>query len=100
MLRSKYKKEKKSLISEITEKNISTIMMSIVLKGTSKVKSHFIYECTYLDEGIEKIVPVIAEDMCSAVAKIKPYVNKNISENKTLFFIGGEDSLISRTNKN
>jgi len=34
------------------------------------------------------------------VAKIKPYVNKNISENKTLFFIGGEDSLISRTNKN
>ena len=81
MLRSKYKKEKKLLIDELTEKNISTIMTSIILKGTSKVKSHFIYECTYLDESVEKIVPVIAEDMCSAVAKIKPYVNKNISEN-------------------
>ena len=86
MLRSKYKKEKKSLISELNEKNISTVMMSVVLKGTSKVKSHFIYECTYLDEDVEKVVPVIAEDMCSAVAKIKPYINKNISENKTTTF--------------
>lgn len=99
MLRNKYKKEKDNLIKELQEKEATTIMMSIVLKGTSKVKAHFIYECTYLDNGEEKEVPVIAEDMCSAVNKIKPYINKDISANQAQFYIGGEDTLISRLKK-
>ena len=96
MLRNKYKKEKENLIKELVDKDAHTIVMNVVLKGTSKVKAHFIYEVTYLDNGVEKEVPVIAEDMCSAIAKIKPYVNKDISESQAQFYIGGEDTLISR----
>lgn len=96
MLRSKYKKEKNKLLGELLKKGSCTIMMSIILKGTSKVKDHFIYECTYLDQGEEKQLAVIAEDMCKAVDKIRPLVNKDISENKAQIFLGGEDTLISR----
>ena len=69
MLRSKYKKEKEVLLKELLNKGDCTIMLSITLKGTSKVKNHFIYECIYLDHGEEKQLAIIAEDMCKAVDK-------------------------------
>ena len=72
-------------------------MLSITLKGTSKVKDHFIYECVYLDEGKEKQLAVIAENMIKAVDKIRPLVNKNISDHKAQFIVGAdEDVVLSR----
>ncbi|MBL20194.1 MAG: hypothetical protein CMC82_10330 [Flavobacteriaceae bacterium] len=94
MLRSKYKKEKENLLKELSNKSSNTIMLSIILKGTSKVKDHFIYECIYLDEGEEKQLAVIAENMISAVEKIKPLVNKNISGHRAQFIVGADDDVI------
>lgn len=97
MLRSKYKKEKQNLLKEILDKGSKTLMLSITLKGTSKVKDHFIYECVYLDEGKEKQLAVIAENMIKAVDKIRPLVNKNISDHKAQFIVGAdEDVVLSR----
>ena len=100
MLRSKYKKEKENLIKGLLNRGSCTIMLSINLKGTSKVKDHFIYECVYLDQGKEKEISVIAEDMCRAVDKIKPLINQNISENRAQFIVGSEDVLLSRLKNN
>lgn len=94
MLRSKYKKEKENLLKELLNKSSNTIMLSIILKGTSKVKDYFIYECIYLDEGEEKQLAVIAENMISAVDKIKPLVNKNISDHRAQFIVGADDDVI------
>ena len=97
MLRSKYKKEKENLLKELSNKSSNTIMLSVILKGTSKVKDHFIYECVYLDEGKEKQLAVIAENMIKAVDKIRPLVNKNISDHKAQFIVGAdEDVVLSR----
>ena len=100
MLRSKYKKEKEVLLKELLNKGSCTIMLSIVLKGTSKVKNHFIYQCTYLDQGEEKELAVIAEDMCKAVDKIRPLVNKDISDSQAQFIVGSEDVVLSRMKQN
>jgi len=100
MLRSKYKKEKEILIKGLLNRGSCTMMLSINLKGTSKVKDHFIYECVYLDQGEEKEISVIAEDMCKAVDKIRPLINQNISENKAQFMVGSEEVLLSRLKNN
>lgn len=100
MLRNKYKKEKENLIKGLLNIGSCTMMLSIILKGTSKVKDHFIYECIYLDQGIEKEISVIAEDMCKAVDKIRPLINQNISENRAQFMVGSEDVLLSRLKNN
>jgi hypothetical protein len=100
MLRSKYKKEKEVLLKELLNKGSCTIMLSIILKGTSKVKDHFIYQCTYLDQGEEKELAVIAENMCKAVDKIRPLVNKDISDSQAQFIVGSEDVVLSRMKQN
>jgi hypothetical protein len=100
MLRNKYKKEKENLIKGLLNRGSCTIMLSIVLKGTSKVKDQCIYECIYLDQGVEKEIFVIAEDMCKAVDKIRPLINQNISENRAQFMVGSEDVLLSRLKNN
>ena len=100
MLKSKYKKEKEALIQSLLNKGSCTIMLSINLKGTSKVKDHFIYECVYLDQGKEKELFVIAEDMCRAVEKIKLLVNKDISDSQAQFIVGSEDVVLSRLKNN
>ena len=100
MLRKKYKKEKEVLLKDLLNKGSCTIMLSINLKGTSKVKDHFIYECIYLDQGKEKEIFVIEKDMCKAVDKIRPLINQNISENKAQFIVGSEEVLLSRLKNN
>tara|TARA_R100000742_G_C4202146_1_gene30928 strand:- start:41 stop:343 length:303 start_codon:yes stop_codon:yes gene_type:complete len=100
MLKSKYRKEKEALLQDLLNKGSCTIMLQIILKGTSKVKNHFIYECTYLDQGEEKELFVIAEDMCRAVEKIKPLVNKDISDSQAQFIVGSEDVVLSRLKSN
>jgi hypothetical protein len=100
MLRSKYRKEKESLIKGLLNRGDCTMMLSINLKGTSKVKDHFIYQCVYLDQGEEKEIFVIEKDMCKAVDKIRPLINQNISENKAQFIVGSEEVLLSRLKNN
>ena len=100
MLRNKYKKEKENLIKELLNRGSCTMMLSINLKGTSKVKDHFIYQCVYLDQGEEKEIFVIEKDMCKAVDKIRPLINQNISENKAQFIVGSEEVLLSRLKNN
>lgn len=100
MLKSKYRKEKEVLLNDLLNKGSCTIMLSINLKGTSKVKDHFIYECIYLDQGKEKELFVIAEDMCRAVDKIKPLINQDISANQAQFIVGSEEALLSRLKNN
>ena len=100
MLKSKYRKEKEVLLKDLLNRGSCTIMLSINLKGTSKVKDHFIYECVYLDQGEEKELFVIAEDMCRAVDKIRPLINKDISANQAQFIVGSEEVLLSRLKSN
>ena len=100
MLKSKYKKEKQDLIHGLLNRGSCTIMLSINLKGTSKVKDHFIYECIYLDQGEEKELFVIAEDMCRAVEKIKPLINQDIPASQAQFIVGNEEALLSRLKSN
>ena len=90
MLRNKYKKHNIELIDELLKKNHSTIVLSINLIGTSKVKDNFIYECVYLDQSSVKNISIIAQDVTQALARLEPYVNLGIPEQTLRVMLGSE----------
>ena len=90
MLKNKYKKDNADLIDGLLKKNHSTIVLSINLIGTSKVKYNFIYECTYLDQRSVKNISIIAQDVTQALARLEPYVNLGIPEQALRVMLGNE----------
>jgi len=51
MLRKKYQQEEPDLIEELLNKGRTTAVLSINLKGVSKITDHYIYEVHLLDNG-------------------------------------------------
>ena len=97
MLRKKYKKDRKTLAKDITETGCNSIILNIELKAISKIKDHFIYDVTYLDNGVVKNMPVITTNILGILETIKPYINTGLTEQQISFEIGSnEETILSR----
>ena len=95
-LRSKYKQPKEDVVKDIKALGVDTCILTINLKATSKIKDHFIYEVTYLDDGELKTVPIVSTSILGIIDVLSPYVNKGLSEQKVTFLAGSEDVVASR----
>ena len=90
MIRKKYKQEDQELAASLQELNINTAILEIKLLGLSKIKNNLLYECRYVDRGTIKTVPIIAQDVTQAIAKLDPYVESAIPENVLKIMLGTE----------
>ena len=90
MIKKKYKKENSELIKSIQDMGRDIAMLEIKLVGTSKVKDNLIYECTYTDKGDIKNVPVIAQDVTQALAKLEQFTHSGIPEPVLQYMLGSE----------
>ena len=95
-LKNKYKQSKQDVIDDIKSSGVDTCILKINLKATSKIKDHFIYEDTYLDDGELKTVPIVSTSILGVIDVLSPYVNKGLSEQKVSFLAGSEDVVASR----
>jgi len=90
MIKKKYKKENSELIKSLQDMGRDIAMLEIKLIGTSKVKDNLIYECTYTDKGDIKNVPVIAQDVTQALAKLEQFTHSGIPEPVLQYMLGSE----------
>tara|TARA_B100001059_G_scaffold51215_1_gene44675 strand:+ start:4350 stop:4652 length:303 start_codon:yes stop_codon:yes gene_type:complete len=90
MLRRKYQQEKPDLIQDVVSKGKLTAILSIKLQGVSKIADHYIYEVRFLDNGIEKNIPIIAFDVTQALAKLEPHLNIGIPSATLKWMLGNE----------
>ena len=90
MIKKKYKKENSELIKSLQDMGRDIAMLEIKLGGTSKVKDNLIYECTYTDKGDIKNVPVIAQDVTQALAKLEQFTHSGIPEPVLQYMLGSE----------
>lgn len=90
MIKKKYKKEKQELINSLTKMGRNVAVLEIKLVSTSKVKDNLIYECVYVDNNIIKHVPIIAQDVTQALAKLEQYTNSGIPESVLKIMLGSE----------
>lgn len=90
MIRKKYKKEEQEFRESITELGRNAVVLEIKLLGTSKVKNNLIYQCTYLDGGIEKTVSILAYDVTQALAKLDQFTNSGIPQSVLKYMLGNE----------
>ena len=74
-----------------------TCILKINLISKSKIENHFLYECSYLDEGQLKCVTIVGKDITEIINILKPYVNIGKSEQWINFQFGNEDVIASRT---
>lgn len=73
-----YSRSKKDLLKSLKNVKRQSLVLSIEVIETSKIKDHFIYECVYLDNSIEKRINIIASDITEAMQKLEPYVGIGI----------------------
>ncbi len=90
MLKKKYLRKKNDLLHSLNSIERQTIVLSIEVIETSKIKDHLIYECDYLDNGTQKQINIIAKDITEAMEKLEPYVGAGIPA-PTLNHILGND---------
>ena len=90
MIKKKYKKEKKELIKSLQNMGRGIAVLEIKLVGTSKVKDNLIYECTYLDKDDVKNVPIVAQDVTQALAKLEQFTHSGIPEPVLQYMLGSE----------
>ena len=90
MIKKKYKKEKKDIIKSLQNMGRDIAVLEIKLVSTSKVKDNLIYECTYLDQDDIKNVPIIAQDVTQALAKLEQFTNSGIPESVLQYMLGNE----------
>ncbi len=90
MIKKKYKKEKKELIKSLQNMGRGIAVLEIKLVGTSKVKDNLIYECTYLDKDDVKNVPIVAQDVTQALAKLEQFTHSGIPESVLQYMLGNE----------
>jgi len=90
MIKKKYKKENSELIKSIQNMGRDIAVLEIKLVGTSKVKDNLIYECTYTDKGNIKNVPIIAQDVTQALAKLEQFTHSGIPESVLQYMLGSE----------
>ena len=94
MLRKKYKKKNDDLVEDIIKSGTKTCILRIQLKAVSKLEHHFIYEVSYLDDGVVKTIPIFAQNITEILDTIEPYVNKGLSEQATAFGVGSSEEII------
>jgi hypothetical protein len=90
MIKKKYKKENSELIKSIQDMGRDIAVLEIKLIGTSKVKNNLIYECTYTDKGDIKNVPIVAQDVTQALAKLEQFTHSGIPESVLQYMLGNE----------
>ena len=90
MIKKKYKKENSELIKSLQDMGRDIAMLEIKLVGTSKVKNNLIYECTYTDKGDIKNVPIVAQDVTQALAKLEQFTHSGIPEPVLQYMLGSE----------
>lgn len=90
MIKKKYKKENSELIKSIQDMGRDIAVLEIKLIGTSKVKNNLIYECTYTDKGDIKNVPIVAQDVTQALAKLEQFTHSGIPETVLQYMLGNE----------
>jgi len=89
-LKSKYQRDESELIDSLIRKGKRTFITQIQLIETSKVKSHLIYDCTYIDNGVKKQINIIAVDISDAVSKVEQIVEQHIPEITANVMLGSE----------
>jgi len=93
ILRKKYRQLRKDLIKDLVSKDNPTAILAIELKGVSKIQGHYIYEVNFLDNGVEKTIPVIAIDISQVLAKLEPHVNLGIPATTMKWMLGSERNI-------
>ena len=73
-----------------------TCIIKINLVSKSKLENHFVYKCSYLDQGQLKCVSIVAKDITDIIKILNPYVNVGKSEQWINFQLGNEDVIASR----
>lgn len=89
-LKKKYNRSESNLIKSIKKLDRTTVVLSIEVIETSKVKDHLIYECVYLDNNTKKQINIIAKDITGAMKKLEPYVGAGIPAIATNQILGNE----------
>lgn len=89
-LKKKYSRSKSELLKSLKSIQRQSIVLSIEVIETSKIKDHLIYECVYLDNAVEKQVNIIARDITEAMQKLEPYVGAGIPDTTTNLILGSE----------
>ena len=90
MIRNKYKNTREDLVKKLVKGDRKTIVLNISVIETSKVIGHLIYECTYLDNGVEKTTNIIAEDITDAMNKLEPLLNSGIPSATINYMLGSK----------
>lgn len=90
MLREKYRQDKPDLIQDVISKGRTTGIISIKLKGVSKIADNYIYEVHFLDNSSQKTIPIIAMDVTQALAKLEPHLNIGIPTATLKWMLGTE----------
>lgn len=88
MLKKKYHRNKDELITSLNDIDRQTVVLSIEVIETSKIRDYLIYECDYLDNGVQKKVNIIAKDITEAMQKLEPYVGKGIPDTTANLILG------------
>ena len=89
-LKSKYKRGDGELIDSMLKSGNRTFITRIQLIETSKIKGHQIYECRYVDNGSQKQVNIIANDVSGAVAKLEAIVGFGMPQQAANLLLGSE----------
>jgi len=89
-LKSKYKRGDGELIDSMLKSGNRTFITRIQLIETSKIKGHQIYECRYVDNGSQKQVNIIANDVSDAVAKLEAIVGFGMPQQAANLLLGSE----------
>ena len=89
-LKSKYKRGDGELIDSMLKSGNRTFITRIQLIETSKSKGHQIYECRYVDNGSQKQVNIIANDVSDAVAKVEAIVGFGMPKQAANLLLGSE----------
>lgn len=90
MLKGKYHRTQADLVDSLNQIDRRTVVLSIEVIETSKIKDHLIYECDYLDNGTQKQINIIARDITEAMVKLEPYVGKGIPDKTTNLILGSQ----------
>jgi len=89
-LKKKYSRSKSELLKSLKKIQRQSVVLSIEVIETSKIKDHLIYECVYLDNNVEKQINIIATDITEAMQKLEPYVGAGIPDTTTNLILGSE----------
>jgi hypothetical protein len=89
-LKKKYNRNESEFIKSIKKLKRSTLVLSIEVIETSKVKDHLIYECVYLDNNTKKQINIIAKDITEAMKRLEPYVGLSIPAPTTNHILSNE----------